>query len=42
LGVNNLLNAFQKDLGTGILRDPGYQYGPLRPRFFYAGMRFAL
>ncbi len=42
LGVNNLLNAFQKDLGTGILRDPGYQYGPLRPRFFFAGMRIAL
>ena len=42
LGVSNLLNAFQKDLGTGVLRDPGYQYGPLRPRFIYAGMRIAL
>jgi outer membrane receptor for ferrienterochelin and colicins len=42
LGVQNLLNSFQRDLGTGVNRDPGYQYGPLRPRFFYAGLRVSL
>ncbi len=42
LGVTNLLNSFQRDLGTGVDRDPGYQYGPLRPRFFYLGIKLSL
>lgn len=38
-GVNNLFNQFQRDLDIGFSRDPGYVYGPLRPRTFTFGMR---
>lgn len=38
-GVNNLFNRFQADLDTGVLRDAGYVYGPMRPRTFTLGLR---
>ncbi len=38
-GVNNLFNQFQRDLDTGFSRDPGYVYGPLRPRTITLGLR---
>lgn len=38
-GVNNLFNQFQRDLDTGVSRDAGYVYGPLRPRTFTIGLR---
>lgn len=31
-GVQNLFNAFQKDLDKGGFRDSGYFYGPTQPR----------
>jgi outer membrane receptor for ferrienterochelin and colicins len=40
LGVRNLLNAFQQDLPTGVDRDAGFIYGPLRPRSFVISLRF--
>jgi len=38
LGVKNILNAFQKDLDAGRDRDPGYFYGPTRPRTIFFGL----
>ncbi|MDW7681974.1 MAG: TonB-dependent receptor, partial [bacterium] len=40
-GVKNILNAFQKDLDTGPDRDPGYTYGPTRPRTIFFGLETA-
>ena len=38
-GVQNLFNAFQKDLDKGTYRDSGYFYGPTQPRTFFIGMK---
>jgi outer membrane receptor for ferrienterochelin and colicins len=42
LGVQNLINSFQSDFDTGIERDAGYIYGPLRPRTVFFGLKFGL
>ncbi len=39
VGVNNLLNSFQKDFDLGAARDSGYMYGPLLPRTGYMGFK---
>ncbi len=38
-GVQNILNAFQKDLDKGTYRDSGYFYGPTQPRTFFVGLK---
>ena len=38
-GVQNILDAFQKDLDKGTYRDSGYFYGPTQPRTLYIGCR---
>ena len=38
-GVNNIFNAFQKDLDKGTFRDSGYFYGPTQPRTFFIGFK---
>jgi outer membrane receptor for ferrienterochelin and colicins len=38
-GVQNILNAFQKDFDRGPLRDSDYVYGPSRPRTFFVGLK---
>jgi outer membrane receptor for ferrienterochelin and colicins len=38
-GVKNIFNSFQDDFDSGIDRDPGYVYGPLRPRTVYFGLK---
>ncbi len=32
-------NYYQRDFDTGIDRDPGYIYGPMRPRTIYFGLK---
>ncbi|MGL5938493.1 MAG: TonB-dependent receptor [Phocaeicola sp.] len=39
-GVQNIFNAFQKDLDKGGFRDSGYFYGPTSPRSFFIGVKF--
>lgn len=38
-GVQNLFNAFQKDLDKGAYRDSGYFYGPTQPRTYFVGVK---
>lgn len=38
-GVQNILDAFQKDLDRGTYRDSGYFYGPTQPRTVYIGCK---
>lgn len=38
-GIQNILNAFQKDLDKGEYRDSGYFYGPTQPRTMYIGCK---
>ena len=38
-GVQNILNAFQKDLDKGEYRDSGYFYGPTQPRTVFLGCK---
>ena len=38
-GVQNILDAFQKDLDKGTYRDSGYFYGPTQPRTVYIGAK---
>jgi outer membrane receptor for ferrienterochelin and colicins len=38
-GVQNIFNAFQRDLDTGRGKDAGFVYGPLLPRMFFAGVK---
>ena len=38
-GVQNLTDAFQKDLDTGWNRDSAYIYGPSTPRSFFVGAK---
>ena len=40
-GVQNLLNAYQKDFDQGNLRDSGYMYGPSTPRSVFAGVKIS-
>ena len=40
-GIQNMTNAYQKDLDTGALRDADYIYGPNMPRTFYMGIKIA-
>ena len=40
-GVQNLLNAYQKDFDQGPDRDSGYIYGPGMPRSFFAGLKIS-
>ncbi|MCS7086207.1 MAG: TonB-dependent receptor, partial [Bacteroidia bacterium] len=39
VGVFNVLNAYQRDFGYGLYRDPNYVYGPERPITPYAGLK---
>lgn len=41
-GVQNIFNQFQNDFDSGITRDAGYVYGPLRPRTFFAGLKIGI
>lgn len=41
IGIKNVLNAYQDDLDFGADRDPGYIYGPIRPRTLYSGLEIA-
>lgn len=41
-GVQNLTDAYQRDLDTGVLRDSGYIYGPKQPRSLYLGVKMKL
>ncbi|MDD6152023.1 MAG: TonB-dependent receptor, partial [Bacteroidales bacterium] len=38
-GIQNLLNAWQKDFDQGPDRDSGYIYGPTTPRTVFAGVK---
>ena len=38
-GIQNFLNAWQKDFDQGPDRDSGYIYGPSAPRCFFAGLK---
>lgn len=38
-GVQNIFNAFQKDLDKGGYRDSGYFYGPTQPRTYFIGIK---
>lgn len=40
-GVQNIFNSYQDDFDTGMDRDVGYIYGPLRPRTFFFGLKFS-
>lgn len=42
LGMNNILNSFQKDFDVKGYRDSGYIYGPTLPRTYYLGMSIKL
>lgn len=39
LGIQNIGNAYQKDIDKGWNRDASYIYGPSLPRCFYVGMK---
>lgn len=39
-GINNMLNAYQRDFDQGPARDAGYVYGPMRPRTLFFGLKF--
>jgi len=41
-GIQNLMNAFQKDFDTGAGRASSYMYGPGNPRSFFAGFKVML
>ena len=38
-GVQNIFNAFQRDLDRGAYRDSGYFYGPTAPRTYFLGLK---
>ena len=39
-GVQNIFNAYQKDLDKGVDRDSKYFYGPTQPRTYFVGIKF--
>ncbi len=41
LGMKNVFDAYQDDLGVRDARDPGYIYGPTLPRTYFAGLKFS-
>jgi outer membrane receptor for ferrienterochelin and colicins len=41
-GVQNIFNAYQRDLDVGITRDAGYIYGPNRPRTIFLSLKCSL
>ena len=41
-GIQNILNAYQKDFDQGVDRDVTYIYGPQRPRTFFIGLKFGI
>lgn len=41
-GVQNLLNSYQSDFDSGIMRDAGYIYGPFRPMTFYSELKISI
>ncbi len=41
LGVKNIFDAYQDDLGVRYDRDPGYIYGPTLPRTVFFGVKLA-
>ncbi len=41
-GVQNITNAYQRDLDYGVFRDSGYIYGPKQPRCVYLGVNVQL
>lgn len=41
-GVQNIFDAFQKDLDRGTYRDSGYFYGPTQPRTFFVGAKVSI
>lgn len=40
-GIQNITNAFQKDLDKGEFRDSGYFYGPTQPRTYFIGFKLS-
>jgi len=40
-GMQNMFNAFQKDLDKGAYRDSGYFYGPTQPRTCFVGVKIS-
>ena len=40
--ANLIFNNYQDDFDLGAERDAGYVYGPLRPRTYFAGLKFGL
>ena len=40
-GVQNLTNAYQKDIDQGWNRDAAYIYGPSQPRTYYVGLKIS-
>lgn len=41
-GVNNILNSFQSDFDYGVNRDAGYNYGPIKPRTLFFGLKIKM
>jgi outer membrane receptor for ferrienterochelin and colicins len=39
-GVQNIWNSYQQDFDSGVRRDAGYIYGPMRPRTIFVGLKF--
>jgi outer membrane receptor for ferrienterochelin and colicins len=39
VGMNNVLDSYQKDFDKGFLRDGGYIYGPSLPRTYFVGIK---
>ena len=40
VGIQNLLDSYQKNFDSGPLRDSDFIYGPNRPRTFFFGLKF--
>ncbi len=41
VGMKNIFDAYQDDLGWRYERDPGYIYGPTLPRTYFVGVKLA-
>ncbi len=41
LGMKNIFDAYQDDLGVRYDRDPGYIYGPTLPRTYFFGVKLS-
>lgn len=41
-GISNILNSYQRDFDTGLMRDSGYIYGPMLPRSVNVGIALFL